>query len=745
VSSRAFKSSYEVEVIDDDHVLILGERGNRLLSGSAYVAVAEGLAAARGVDEIIAGAAPAVSAAEIFYVLARLEELELVRDGHDALPLAERGFWDSLAVDPAVAQRRMQKARVALVGLGGVHTGYLADALDALGVTRGGEETLSVVLTDDYLRPELAEYNEKYLTAGAPWLLARTVGSILWLGPFFQPGTTACWECLADRMRGLRPAETYVQKRKNYSHPRQASNYALPATELAAAGLLATEIAKAIAGAEGALGSTIVTIDLSSLTTEQHTVVKRPQCPACGDLEALRVREPVPLLLASRIKGRDSDGGHRSVSPDDTLARYGHHVSRLTGVVRQLAVSESLDSSVAPVCVSGANAATVEETLGSLRGYFRDSNGGKGRTTAQAKAGALCEAIERHSGVFQGYEHRIEASYQSLGELAIHPNACMHFSDRQYATRGEKRRDRYSRAPEPFDEQAVIEWTPLWSLTAGRFRYLPTAYCYYDYPRGRQERFCWPDSNGCAAGNSIEEAILQGFFELVERDSVALWWYNQVKRPAVDLPSFGDPYFTALTSYYASFSRDLWVLDVTGDLAIPAFVAVSARKDRPEEDLLLGFGCHLDPKIGIQRALTEVNQFLPAVIERHDDPAAPFRVADGEILEWLQESTLANRPYLVPAAGPSIDASYYPDRQHEDLKEELDRCVRGAAARGLETLVLDQTRPDIGLPVVRVVVPGLRHFWARFAPGRLYDVPVELGWLPAPLAEEELNGVAVVW
>ena len=67
----------------------------------------------------------------------------------------------------------------------------------------------------------------------------------------------------------------------------------------------------------------------------------------------------------------------------------------------------------------------------------------------------------------------------------------------------------------------------------------------------------------------------------------------------------------------------------------------------------------------------------------------------------------------------------------------------GAAAKaGLETLVLDQTRPDVGLPVARVVVPGLRHFWRRLAPGRLYDVPVKLGWLERRLAEDELNPIS---
>jgi ribosomal protein S12 methylthiotransferase accessory factor YcaO len=61
----------------------------------------------------------------------------------------------------------------------------------------------------------------------------------------------------------------------------------------------------------------------------------------------------------------------------------------------------------------------------------------------------------------------------------------------------------------------------------------------------------------------------------------------------------------------------------------------------------------------------------------------------------------------------------------------------------MEMLVLDQTRPDIGLPVVKVIVPGLRHFWRRLGPGRLYDVPVKLGWLEKPLAEEKLNPIAV--
>ena len=55
------------------------------------------------------------------------------------------------------------------------------------------------------------------------------------------------------------------------------------------------------------------------------------------------------------------------------------------------------------------------------------------------------------------------------------------------------------------------------------------------------------------------------------------------------------------------------------------------------------------------------------------------------------------------------------------------------AQAGHDVLVLDQSRPDIDLAVVRVIAPGLRHFWRRLGPGRLYDVPVKLGWIDAPV------------
>ena len=118
------------------------------------------------------------------------------------------------------------------------------------------------------------------------------------------------------------------------------------------------------------------------------------------------------------------------------------------------------------------------------------------------------------------------------------------------------------------------------------------------------------DSNGCAAGNTLEEAIVQGFLELVERDSYAIWWYNRLQRAEVDLSQFDDSYIRDLQIQLAETGRRLWVLDITSDLGIPSFVAMSHSTENGQDFVEFGSGSHFDARIAMLRALTELNQFL---------------------------------------------------------------------------------------------------------------------------------------
>jgi ribosomal protein S12 methylthiotransferase accessory factor len=269
---------------------------------------------------------------------------------------------------------------------------------------------------------------------------------------------------------------------------------------------------------------------------------------------------------------------------------------------------------------------------------------------------------------------------------------------------------------------------------------LPTAFCYYRYPCDPEADFCTGCSNGCAAGNCLEEAILQGLLELVERDSVGLWWYNRVRMPGVDLDSFDEPYLGRLRNYLKKRQRSLWALDLTSDLGIPVCAALSRRTGDPIEQIMFGFGAHLDPRIALLRAVTELNQMLAHLIQSPQDEL-PKHLTDEDTIRWLCAATVANQPYLLPRQEDCRTLASYSCLCTQDLKEDLLIGKARVERLGLEMLVLDQTRPEIGMPVVKVVVPGLRHFWPRLAPGRLYDVPVQLGWLQKPLAEEQMNPI----
>ncbi|HYH80888.1 MAG TPA: TOMM precursor leader peptide-binding protein, partial [Longimicrobium sp.] len=706
------RAHFRAEVMDERHVLLLAENGHHLLTGEVYARLAPLLDGTRSVPELVRAARGDTTPAEVYYAVDRLSAGGYLREAAPAVAPDGQAFWDALGADPAAAAARLQGATATVSELGSPHGAAVRGALQALGVrvrARGAAD-LSVVLVDDYLHPGLARLNRRAVRDGRPWLLARPAGLAPWIGPLFVPERTACWQCLAHRLEGNRAAAGLVRRTRGVDEPVFPPAAALLPTAGAAAQLVAAQVARWLAlGLGEPLTGALAVLDPLGLAITHHPVRRRPQCPACGAGER---REAEPLVLRPCPARHSRESGHRAHAPAETLARLGHLVSPITGVVAGLARTVAADSELTPVYVAGRNTAKATDDLHFLRNNFRGQSGGKGVTDAQARASALCEAVERHCGVFQGDEPRRRATLRELGDAGVHPNASMLFSDAQYDGReawNARHGRSYQWVPRRLDPDAQVEWSPLWSLGEKRWKYLPTALCYYGYPLPSPERFCWADSNGCAAGNTREEAVLQGFLELVERDAVAVWWYNRLARPAVELESFGDPYFTAVRGYYRTLGRDLWVLDLTADLGVPVFAAVSQRAGGAPPDITLGFGAHLDPAIAVQRAITEANQFLPVVLPRHADPPAPYGTDDEEALAWLTGSTLANRPYLAPHPGlRPRRADDFPHGGAGDIADDVRRLVALVAAQGMDTLVLDQTRPDIELAVVKVVVPGLR-------------------------------------
>jgi oxazoline/thiazoline synthase len=183
----------------------------------------------------------------------------------------------------------------------------------------------------------------------------------------------------------------------------------------------------------------------------------------------------------------------------------------------------------------------------------------------------------------------------------------------------------------------------------------------------------------------------------------------------------------------AAMGRSLWVLDATSDLGIPAVIAVAHWKKDARDYVRFAAGAHFDLCIATLRAVTELNQLL-TVDRVTRSPTGQAGEEDDALPAPLRKTA-----YLLPHGKAPMRRARSSKFASLDRREQVLACVKLARRFELDFLVLDETRPDIQVPVVRVIVPGLRHLRRRFAPGRLYDVPVKLGLRKRPLQEAELN------
>lgn len=618
----------------------------------------------------------------------------------------------------------------------------IVGALLAADIDEDPGSHLRLLVVDNYLNPEVGDTIARLLELpGTCCIPFRPFGQTAWIGPIVGPGQ-ACWACLTHRLLGNSPIEASLAREAGPGALFQNTPPSLPqtltvASAFAAARLLALPPWQiAIDSGQGTHSPGHVmplwTMDLSSLEFTAHAAPWRPQCPVCGDPTLMTYKGRQPVMLHPRPKAFLDDGGHRVLHPEATHDKLKHLVSPITGLVSNLGVIHGRTDAVRQVYgathfITPARGDPLEANR------FEMMSVGKGRTAAQARTSALCEALERQCARHQGDELAILATLSELDGHAIAPPELLLFSDRQYATRSAAGQTptgihspRSQQVPESFDPEQRMAWTPAWSLSHQRMRWVPLAYGFAGTPLEGRARTCNWDSNGCATGNCLEEAVLQALLELVERDAAAIYWYNRIPRPEVTPETFGDPCFEQIRAHYSAMGHDLWVLDITHDLGAWVFFAIA--RERKGSRYAAGLGCHLDPAMALHRALSELHQvFDPACT------AAPLW--DGR--------EVCDATYLMPAPALRRPARDYVNHASDDLAQDVAWLVDKLRQRSLETLVLDYSRPDVPLQAVKAIVPGSRHFWPRYAPGRLYDVPVSMGWRQSPLSEDELNPLAL--
>jgi ribosomal protein S12 methylthiotransferase accessory factor len=262
----------------------------------------------------------------------------------------------------------------------------------------------------------------------------------------------------------------------------------------------------------------------------------------------------------------------------------------------------------------------------------------------------------------------------------------------------------------PFDPAAEIGWLEGWDLLRREPCWLPAEIVHTDYTRPPEGCFL-AGSNGLASGNHLLEAIGAAICELVERDAVALWNARGIAEKAgctLDIASVDDADCRALLQKYerAGIAMRLW--DVTSDIGIAAFlcdIRDLAGGDPHRLRRAYGAGCHPDRRVALARALTEAAQTRLTYITGVRDDLSPEEYQDppdAEIIDALLDALCRE---TAPRSFGEV-----PDFATDDVREDVLAELARLRAAGFERAVaVDLTRPDFGIPVVRVVVPGLEY------------------------------------
>jgi ribosomal protein S12 methylthiotransferase accessory factor len=386
-------------------------------------------------------------------------------------------------------------------------------------------------------------------------------------------------------------------------------------------------------------------------------------------------------------------GTHRIRPPSETLREYVPLMKPL-GITR-LANVTGLDCVGLPVYVA------IRPNSRSL-----SVSQGKGADPDAAKASALMETIE----LWHAERAQPPLRFASAEDLEAE-DAAVELDDLPRRPGSEVRRER------------PMTWALGYDIIRRRPTYVPFEMVSLNLVGDSYEQAVFDmSSNGLASGNHVLEAVTHALCEVVERDSVTLAWMldrEALEKRKVVADSVEDEGCRALFRLLAVAGIEVSIWDATSDTGIPTFMAAIAEERGRVAWRTLGafwgYGCHLAPEVALSRAVTEAAQARLTIIagSRDDVFHAHFaRQTNIEALKNLRERLL-DKPGALHFASRSLAT--------DSFDGDVDVVCQALQRVGIDSvIVVDLTRPEVGVPVVKVIVPGLEpYIWdERFRPGK---------------------------
>jgi YcaO-like protein with predicted kinase domain len=387
-------------------------------------------------------------------------------------------------------------------------------------------------------------------------------------------------------------------------------------------------------------------------------------------------------------------GSHRMVPPRKTVERVAPLKARM-GITRVANVTglDRIGIPVVMVCRPNSRSIAVAQ--------------GKGLDLDAARASGLMEAIETY------HAERIDlplklASFESLRErhAVVDVEALPRVAHGHFAP---------TRRLLWIGGGDLIAQTPVW---------LPyeTVHCDYTLPQPAGSG-CFADgTNGLASGNHLLEAINHAICEVVERDATSIWNHLPPARrhaSRLDLGTVDDRDCVEIVARLDEAGFDVAVWDITSDIGVAAFYCLIVDRRHERAHSGSGAGAHGARGVALLRALTEAVQVRTTYIAGSRDDLRPESFTAAAL-----EAQLRRARALMAGGGPQRDFRAVPSHDGDSFDDDLAWLLGRLRAAGIEQVVaVDLTCPDLAIPVVRVVIPGLE------GPD---DHP---GYLPGPRAQ----------
>lgn len=365
---------------------------------------------------------------------------------------------------------------------------------------------------------------------------------------------------------------------------------------------------------------------------------------------------------------------------------------------------------------------------------------GKGPTKTQAQAGALMESIERYCSLHRNYSKSfIQGTYPQLSKIynkVLHPDEVVEPVTHSYG------------------KDSILDYIVGFDLLNNEEVLVPAHLALYKYSPSHPSTNAFPYShtNGLASGNALEEAICHALCEVIERDAVSIADlcassipysiltkivnsikkqendpYNEVQIHEAefvdDSTIFPDVNISEIMEYepikflvrrFASAGIPLLIKDITQeDIGIPTFVASSIEWLTSDYGYFAkGFGTHLDSRIALIRAIAELSQTRAINIQgaRDDLKKIQYREND-EIYKRKWQFMPAKSSCLHQNKENNIMFSEIKSYIKKDILDDIRLILNRLKNAGLKrAIIVELTSPNVGIPVVRAIIPGLESF-----------------------------------